>query len=77
MSLFGGILKSSYGMLNYIEHVKIYNILGIVKYDDITFVKKSHQTYLNDHLKTGLNIVEVVIVTDKAPERFVFKYMKP
>jgi len=76
MSIAGGILKSSYGMLDYIEHIKIYSISGMIKYDDITFVKKSHQIDLNNYLKTGLNIVEVIIVTNKAPERFIFKYMK-
>lgn len=76
MSIVGGILKSSYGMLDYIEHIKVYSILGTIKYDYISFVKKSHRTDLNNYLKTGLNVIEVVIVTDKAPERFIFKYMK-
>ena len=76
MSIVGGILKSSYGSLSYIKHIKVYGILGNVKYDDVMFAKKSHRVDLNNYLKTGLNIIEVVIVTDKAPERFVFKYIK-
>ena len=76
MSIVGGILKSSYGTLNYIEHIRIYSITGNVKYDEVTFARRIHTTNLNNYLKTGLNIIEVVIVTDKAPERFVFKYMK-
>jgi hypothetical protein len=76
LSIVGDVLKSSYGTLNYIEHIRIYSISGIIKYDDITFVKRSHRTDLNNYLKTGLNIIEVVIVTDKSPERFIFKYIK-
>ena len=76
MSIIGGILKSSYGMLDYIEHVRIYSMLGTVRYDNIIFAKRSHRIDLNNYLKTGLNIVEVIIITDKTPERFVFKYMK-
>jgi hypothetical protein len=76
MSIVGGILKSSYGTLNYIEHIRIYSITGNIKYDEVIFARRIHITNLNNYLKTGLNIVEVVIVTDKAPERFIFKYMK-
>jgi hypothetical protein len=76
MSLFGGVLKSNYGTLNYIQHIKIYSMLGVVRYDNIMFAKKISQVDLNNYLKTGLNIVEVIIITDKAPERFIFKYMK-
>lgn len=76
ISLINGIVKSSYGTLNYIEHIKVYGILGTVKYDDLEFVKRSNATDINRHLKTGLNIVEVIIVTDNGPQRFVFKYQK-
>ena len=76
ISLINGILKSNYGTLNYIEHVKIYGIMGTVKYDELTFVKRSNTTSINDYLKTGINVVEVIIVTDNGPQRFIFKYQK-
>lgn len=77
LSINGGILKSSYGSLNYIEHIKIYSIMGNVKYDEVIFARRSNITDLNNYLKIGLNIVEVIIVDDNGPEHFVFKYMNP
>lgn len=76
LSINGGILKSSYGSLSYIEHVRIYTIMGNVKYDELTFARKTHTTDLNNYLKVGLNIIEVIIVDDNTPDRFIFKYMK-
>lgn len=76
LSINGGILKSSYGSLNYIEHIRIYSLIGDVKYDEVTFARRSNITNLNDYLKIGLNIIEVIIVDNKTPERFIFKYMK-
>ena len=75
LSINKGILKSSYGSISYIEHARVYSILGDIKYDKITFAKRSNITDLNNYLKTGLNIVEVIIVAD-VPERFIFKYIK-
>lgn len=76
ISIDGGIIKSSYGSLNYIEHIRVYSILGEVKYNEVTFARRSNTTNLNNYLKTGLNIIEVVIVDNIAPERFIFKYTK-
>ncbi len=73
ISINGGILKSSYGSVNYIEHIRVYSILGEVKYNEVTFARRSNTTDLNNYLKAGLNIVEVIIVDNKAPERFIFK----
>lgn len=75
LSINGGILKTNYGILNYIEHVRVYTILGDVKYDQLTFAKKSNITDLNIYFKIGINIVEVIIVAN-IPERFIFKYIK-
>ena len=76
LSINGGIVKTSYGSLNYIEHIRVYSILGEVKYNEVIFAKRSNTTDLNKYLKTGLNIIEVVIVDNIAPERFIFKYVK-
>ncbi len=76
LSINGGIVKTSYGSLNYIEHIRVYSILGEVKYNEVTFARRSNTTNLNNYLKTGLNIIEVVIVDNIAPERFIFKYTK-
>lgn len=76
LSINGGIFKSSYGSLNYIEHIKIYSIIGTVKYDEVTFARRSNTIDLNNYLKAGLNIIEVTIVDNNIPERFIFKYMK-
>jgi len=73
ISINGGILKSSYGSVNYIEHIRVYSILGEVKYNEVTFARRSNTTDLNNYLKAGLNIVEVIIVDNNAPERFIFK----
>ena len=77
LSINGGILKSSYGSLNYIEHVRIYSILGTLRYDNIIFAKRIHIIDLNNYFKNEMNIIEVIIVTDNGPERFIFKYFKP
>jgi hypothetical protein len=73
ISINGGILKSSYGSINYIEHIRVYSILGEVKYNEVTFARRSNITDLNNYLKAGLNIVEVIIVDNNTPERFIFK----
>lgn len=75
LSINQGVLKTNYGILNYIQNVRVYTILGDVKYDQLTFVKKSNITDLNIYFKIGINIVEVIIVTN-IPERFIFKYIK-
>ena len=77
LSINGGILKSSYGSLNYIEHIRIYSIIGDVKFEEVTFARRLHTTDLNNYLKVGLNIIEVIIVDNNSPERFIFKYMNP
>lgn len=76
LSISRGIIKSSYGSLNYIEHIRVYSILGEVKYNEVTFARRSNTTNINNYLKTGLNIIEVVIIDNIAPERFIFKYAK-
>lgn len=77
LSIINGVVKSSYGMINYIQHVKVYNILGTVKYEDIIFARRSSDLDINNYLKTGINVIEVIIVTDSnGQERFVFKYQK-
>lgn len=75
LSINQGILKTNYGILNYIQNVRVYTILGDLKYDQLTFAKKSNVTDLNIYFKIGINIVEVIIVTN-IPERFIFKYIK-
>lgn len=72
-----GIIKSSFGSRSYIEHIKIYTILGDVKFDNLTFVKRSNQFNLSQYLKRGLNIIEVIIVSDRTTDRFLFKYLNP
>lgn len=76
LSINGGILKTSYGVLNYIEHIRIYSIIGIIKYDEVIFAKRSHAINLNNYFRIGLNIIEVTIVDDNTPQRFIFKYIK-
>jgi hypothetical protein len=76
LSINGGILKTSYGLLNYIEHVRLYTILGDINYDQLIFARRLNTTNLNNYLKKGINIIEVTIVDNNAPERFIFKYIK-
>jgi len=75
LSINGGLLKSNYGSLNYIKHIRIYSIIGDVKYDEIIFARRLNTTDLNPYFKRGVNIIEVIIVAN-APERFIFKYIK-
>jgi hypothetical protein len=72
-----GILKTSFGSRSYSQEIKIYTILGNIIFCDLIFVKRFNQTDLNYYLKSGLNIIEVTIVSGVRTDKFLFKYLKP
>lgn len=76
LSLINGNLKSSYGLVNYIQHIRVYNLSGILRYDEVIFARRSSELSLESYFRSGINIVEVIIVADNGPERFIFKYQK-
>jgi hypothetical protein len=76
LSVNRGILTSSYGLVNYIEHVRVYSIAGTLNYDEVVFARRLNLTNLNNYFRTGLNIIEVTIVDNTSPIRFIFKYIK-
>jgi hypothetical protein len=75
ISIKNGVYRSSFDNTNYIETIRVYNISGRKLYDKRLSVEKSNYIDLKANLEKGINLIEVIIETNKF-DRFVFKYFK-
>ena len=75
ISIKNGVFKSSFTNTNYTQTLRIFNFSGKKLYENRVIVEKTYQININSHLETGINLIEVVIESNKY-YRFVFKYFK-
>jgi hypothetical protein len=70
-----GIFKSSFTNTIYTQTIRVFSLSGKKLYENKVIVEKICQIDLNNYLESGINLIEVVIETNKF-DRFVFKYFK-
>lgn len=75
ISIKNGIFKSSFSNTTYTQTLRVYSLSGKKLYDNRVLVEKIYQIDLNHYLDTGINLIEVIIETNKF-DRLVFKYFK-
>jgi hypothetical protein len=75
ISIKNGIFKSSFTNTTYTQTLRVFNLSGKKLYENKCLVEKTYQSDINSHLVTGINLIEIIIETNKF-DRFVFKYFK-
>lgn len=75
VSIRNGVFKSSFTNTNYTQTLRAYSLSGKKLYENRVIVEKTYQIDLNHYLETGINLIEVIIETNKF-DRLVFKYFK-
>lgn len=75
ISIKNGVFKSSFTNTNYTQTLRVFSLSGKKLYENRVIVEKTYQSNVNPHLETGINLIEVVIESNKY-DRFIFKYFK-
>lgn len=75
ISIKNGIYRSSFTNLKYTQTLRVYNLSGKKLYESKLLVEKICQIDLNRYLESGINLIEVLIETNR-PDRFLFKFFK-
>lgn len=75
ISIINGVFKSSFSNTTYTQTLRVYSLSGKKLYENKVIVEKIYQIDLNRYLESGINLIEVIIETNKF-DRLVFKYFK-